>query len=308
MRKSIWMFVLALSACTLMLATSANAKNIHGEGIDSTVIDRWLEMYNRADVSQADEILTPDFIPHMPGNLGIVDRASYLAKIVTPGVLYAHMTIQDLFGEGNTMVGRFTITAVWPPSRPYTNTAIVFFRFENSRIAEEWWELDFMGVLEQVGQLPRTRPTYEWSAPSLGTGYPWIPQFNAGLVRYAVQAVNTENYVHLHHILSADYKNHDVVAPYAFNRATFEAFEKSIMHTAFPDQHITIEDIVLSGDRVAIRCSITGTQEGPFGSLPPTGRFVQWTSMTIYRIADGKIVEGWWSYNALSLMHQLTTR
>jgi predicted ester cyclase len=305
MKKNIWIFVLALLACSLMMASIASARNMHSEDVDPAVIDRWLEMYNRADVSQADEILAPDFIPHMPALLGIVDRASYLAKVVTPGVQYTHITLQDLFGGDDMLVGRFTITAVWPSTRPYINTAIVFFRFKNGQIAEEWWDLDFRGVLEQVGQLPPTRATYEWSSPSLATGEPGRPQQNATLAHFAIQAINTQNFLLLDHIFSANYVYHNVVVPYAHDRVSNKAFMKT-MFIAFPDQRLTIEDIVVSGDRVAVRSTITGTQLGPFGALPATGRHVRYTSTTIFRIADGRIVEWWDSFDALALMKQLT--
>ncbi len=356
MRKSIWMFVLALSACALMMATGASAKEkpvpqpfkttVHSpQGINGNngsisaregderrkgsnedylwakehlrksrrsfveVIDRWLEMYNTANVSKADKIFTPDFVPHFPAVqlVGVVDRASYLAKAVNPGALNTHIVLDDFFGVADEMVGRFTITATWPPNKPYTNTAIVFFRFEDGRIAEEWWEADFMGVLEQAGQLPPTRPAfaYVWSPPSPVKGYPSGAGQNASLACRSVQAANAVNFPLWASMISADYVNHDPVAWYATDRATEAAFMQ-FMFTAFPDQRFTIEDIVASRDRVALRLTITGTQLGKFGALPATGRQVHWSGMAIFRIADGKIVEGWWSEDVLDLMQQLT--
>jgi predicted ester cyclase len=297
---------LVLSALALMIPFSASAQSMPATRVDSVVIDRWLEMYNKADVSQADEVLSPDFVPHMPAVLGIFDRTSYLEKIVNTTVLYGHITLQDLFGRGDMLVARFTIRAVWPPNLPYTNTAIVFFRLEDGRIAEEWWETDFLGVLEQVGQLPATRSVYSWSSPSLAAGMPAVPPLNSYLARLSVEAINTGDLSLLRRLLSRDYKNHDVVAPYADDRVAYESFLRNML-TAFPDLHITIDDTVAIGDRVALRCTVTGTQQGSFGPLPPTGKQVRWTSMVIYRFADNKIVDGWWAYDALALTQQLMT-
>jgi predicted ester cyclase len=306
MRNQTRVTTLVLSALALMIPFSASAQSMPATRVDSLVIDRWLEMYNKADVSQADEVLSPDFVPHMPAAYGVVDRTSYLAAIVNTNVLYAHVTLQDLFGRDDMLVGRFTIRAVWPPNLPYTNTAIVFFRVEGGRIAEEWWETDLLGVLEQVGQLPMTRSVYSWSSPSLGAGMPGIPPLNSYLARLSLEAINTGNLSLLHRLLSRDYKNHDVVAPYADDSVAYESFLRDVMLTAFPDLHITIDDVVAIGDRVALRCTVTGTHQGPFGPLPPTGRQVRWTSMVIYRFADNKIVDGWWAYDALALMQLMT--
>ncbi len=304
--------VFVLWACASVTAVSATPKTKYGEAPDSALIDQWLEMYNTADISQADKIFTPDFVPHFPLTLGtpIVDRASYLASIETPGVLNAQIVLEDLFGAGDEFVGRFTITAEWPLpvppySIPYTNTAIVFFRFAGDRIAEEWWETDFLGVLEQVGAMPRTRPTYSWSAPSSVTGDPGVPGQNASLAIRVTQAANTGNFVLFDYVVSAEYVNHNPLATSVVDRDAEAVYIQAVL-TAFPDRSISIEDLVADGDRVAIRCEITGTQLGTFAGLPATGRQVHLSSMAIFRIADRQIVEGWWAEDALSLILQLT--
>jgi predicted ester cyclase len=46
--------------------------------------------------------------------------------------------------------------------------------------------------------------------------------------------------------------------------------------------------------------AVTGTQDGEFAGMPATGWAVQWTATTIYRIADGRVVETVGSYDARS--------
>jgi len=75
---------------------------------------------------------------------------------------------------------------------------------------------------------------------------------------------------------------------------------------AFPDLQWTTEDIIAEGDKVVIRWTATGTHQGELMSIPASGRQVTWTGMTIYRFADGKIVENWWAYDALGMMQQIT--
>jgi steroid delta-isomerase-like uncharacterized protein len=62
---------------------------------------------------------------------------------------------------------------------------------------------------------------------------------------------------------------------------------------AFPDLHVTVEDLVAEGDRVAARVTMRGTHQGVFQGLAPTGKRVEVRAMDMFRISDGKIVEHW---------------
>lgn len=74
---------------------------------------------------------------------------------------------------------------------------------------------------------------------------------------------------------------------------------------AFPDLHITIDDLIADGDKVAVRFTSRGTQRGRFWGLPPTGRSVTISSYLIARIAHGKIVEQWGLDDQLGMLGQL---
>ena len=75
--------------------------------------------------------------------------------------------------------------------------------------------------------------------------------------------------------------------------------------TALPDMHITIEDMIAEGDRVVTRFTTRGTQQGAFGSIPPTGKRVAVTTIEITRVAGGKIVEDWGLDDRLGMLQQL---
>jgi steroid delta-isomerase-like uncharacterized protein len=79
-----------------------------------------------------------------------------------------------------------------------------------------------------------------------------------------------------------------------------------VMLTAFPGIQGHIEDIFSSGDRVAVRLTMRGTQEGEFLGIPATGRTVEYTSIEIYRVADGLLAEEWISSDTATMMRQLT--
>ena len=83
-----------------------------------------------------------------------------------------------------------------------------------------------------------------------------------------------------------------------------------MLHTAFPDLRVEIEDIVAEGDRVAVRARWTGTHRGtlPMMPFPPTTRTVEFTGMVFWRVRDGRIVERWATLDRLALQQQLAPK
>jgi predicted ester cyclase len=62
---------------------------------------------------------------------------------------------------------------------------------------------------------------------------------------------------------------------------------------AFPDAHVTIDDIFGQGDQVVVRVVVSGTQEGAILGIPASGRHVQWDGVDVYRLSHGKISNIW---------------
>lgn len=79
----------------------------------------------------------------------------------------------------------------------------------------------------------------------------------------------------------------------------------TMLRTAFPDLHFTIGDLVAEGDTVAGRVTMSGTHEGSFMGMPPTGRSVRQDQMHIVRFRDGKAIEHWGVRDDLGMMRQL---
>jgi predicted ester cyclase len=79
----------------------------------------------------------------------------------------------------------------------------------------------------------------------------------------------------------------------------------AMYRVGFPDCHVTFEDLIPSDDFIVGRWSATGTHTGPLPSLPPTGRRIAISGITIYRIAESKIVESWEQLDLLGMWQQL---
>lgn len=86
-----------------------------------------------------------------------------------------------------------------------------------------------------------------------------------------------------------------------------EAFKKYLMraHSAVPDAAIESLDEIAEDDKVVVRWTVRGTHKGVFLGIPPTGKHLTWTGITIYRIADGKVVEERGEEDTLGLLQQL---
>ncbi|MBZ0291012.1 MAG: ester cyclase [Anaerolineae bacterium] len=79
----------------------------------------------------------------------------------------------------------------------------------------------------------------------------------------------------------------------------------SMLRNAFPDFKATIEQMIAEGDKVVIYMTWTGTQQGEFMGIPPTGNRISINVIDIIRIADGKYVEHWGLMDGAKMMQQL---
>lgn len=75
--------------------------------------------------------------------------------------------------------------------------------------------------------------------------------------------------------------------------------------TAFPDLHITLEDTIGEGDRVATQGYFTGTHQGDFNGIPATGKSVKVKYIDTWRLENSKAVENWVQMDMVGLLQQL---
>lgn len=75
--------------------------------------------------------------------------------------------------------------------------------------------------------------------------------------------------------------------------------------TAFPDVHISIEELVGEGDNVVLRWTFTGSHRGPYQNIPATEKQVSYTGIDWYTIADGQIMAAVREQDNLDVLQQL---
>src|SRR5687767_13915601 len=72
----------------------------------------------------------------------------------------------------------------------------------------------------------------------------------------------------------------------------FKAMHRAFRQ-AFPNLHVTVEDTVTEGDKIAARCTVRAMHDGEGLGVAPTNQPVEFTGVAIVKLKDGKIVEAW---------------
>jgi steroid delta-isomerase-like uncharacterized protein len=106
-------------------------------------------------------------------------------------------------------------------------------------------------------------------------------------------------------LVAADYVGHDPSQPEDMRGPEgIRGFVTTYL-TAFPDGKITIDDQLAEGDLVTSRWTGRGIHQGDLMGIPPTGKQVTVTGITISRVKDGKVVEEWTNWDTLGLLQQV---
>lgn len=134
---------------------------------------------------------------------------------------------------------------------------------------------------------------------------------NRGLAAQALLVPwNEDNLEAVDVFYAPDFVNHDPANPGVDGAAGVKQLIQEY-RTAFPDLEFTIEDQMVEEDRVTIRWTATGTQEGEFRNIEPTDAQVSFSGITISRVStdprieNRQILENWTYWDVLSLMQQL---
>lgn len=106
-------------------------------------------------------------------------------------------------------------------------------------------------------------------------------------------------------VLTDDFVEHEELPGGAPGKEGTKAFFAGFI-AAFPDLRITPEDVLSSGDKVAARATATGTNQGSFMGMPPTGKAIRVQLIDIIRFDDdGLAREHWGVFDSMKMMQQL---
>lgn len=129
---------------------------------------------------------------------------------------------------------------------------------------------------------------------------------NKDLVRQFTEATNAADWDGLAEIVAEDFTRHSAATagPPVTSRDEFIRLQKTFL-ASFPDQHVRLEQLVAEGDLVAARATYSGTQSGPMGDFPATGKAVQAPFLGMFRIESGRIAELWVEWDNVAMLTQL---
>jgi predicted ester cyclase len=130
---------------------------------------------------------------------------------------------------------------------------------------------------------------------------------NKATVRRLIEAVNCGDaelvMKTIDEVVEPDVKQH-----IPFEVTGVQAFKDMVvsrLYRAFPDLRITIEDLIEEGDKVVEKDTVTGTHQGEFNGVKPTGKSVSYGEIFIMRFANGRIAEIWGVVDIFTQMKQL---
>ena len=150
-----------------------------------------------------------------------------------------------------------------------------------------------------------TEPTSQEPRPRLDEGMTAAKEiarrfredlWNTGDLAVADELVTRDCLIHAHVPFPIDFAR----GPDAVRHLVF------FYHLAFTEIRVTADQIVAEGETVAVRWTARGRHTGHVPGLPPTGREIVTTGIDMLRIVDGKIAEGWVSWDVLGLVEQMS--
>jgi len=107
-------------------------------------------------------------------------------------------------------------------------------------------------------------------------------------------------------LVAEDYEHHNASLPPEMQRGRAN-FKQVLMmfYGAFPDLKATVEDLIAEDDKVAARVRFRGTHQGDLMGIPASGHPVDFVVSETYRIADGRLAEGWAVIDIMGVMQQI---
>jgi len=131
-----------------------------------------------------------------------------------------------------------------------------------------------------------------------------LQEQNKSLVRRIFEeGINQNKQGVFDELIALSYVNHDIPAP----APGLQGFKMVIgmFLAAFPDMRVTIEEELAEGSKVITRGYFTGTHQGDFQGIPPTGKQIKVKYIDIWLVENGKLMENWVRLDELGLMQQL---
>jgi predicted ester cyclase len=254
----------------------------------------------------------PPFASKAPGLVGVKETYDIALGIFAD---FKHV-VEDTFTEGDRIVSRIVgsgrhvgpLLGISPTQKQVTMSGLAIHRVANGKLVEHWGQIDGIGLLAQVGAVPAppAPPPVSRAAgfEKRADSAPMPRDEMKRLVRLVFdEALNKGNDAAASSALHSQYLNHSfvtgVVGPEGLARAV------GMFRAAFPDMHLTLEDVIADENKAATRGYFTGTHKGEFHGVPATGRSVKVPFIDIWHGYEGRLLDNWVQMDMLGALVQL---
>lgn len=251
--------------------------------------NRFLQALNAADDKVIEDVIDPKFEDHHPG-FEVHGLESYQAALKSAHkALQLKGELEEIMAVDNKVITRVQLTGrhigiimdAPPTGKPVTWTTTEIWRIADGRFVERWAQDDLLGLRSQLLQDAE----------------------NVQLVHHISEAVNTHRYDALDEMFAPNFVDHNpawIVRNLEELKGIIRAVNQTLDFTAHLDQIYAAE-----GGKVVIHITFTGRHIAPMFGQEPTGKQVKWTSLEVYRIENGKVVERWVQADTAGIMRQL---
>jgi steroid delta-isomerase-like uncharacterized protein len=135
------------------------------EGNKFVIRPSFEELWNKGNLSVADELFTPNYAHHDPSTPD-VGRGPESEKLRV--TLYRtafpdlRLTIEDIIAEGETVMARWScrgthkgdLSGIAPTGKQVTISGVSIARFDSGKMVEGWVNWDALGLMQQLGVVP----------------------------------------------------------------------------------------------------------------------------------------------------------
>jgi steroid delta-isomerase-like uncharacterized protein len=283
------------------------------------VVRYWSDVWTAGGDAAVPELLAPDEVHHwgIGGDTTGVAPFTERLRLFLAAFPDIAFTVDQIVSQDDLVASRWTATgthrAEWqgiaPTEREVTWSGINIFRFACGKIAESWGEADHISLRQQLGasDVPPAPQAASTPAPAAPAATPCptdTPAANTTVARRWTEEVVNEGQIDLlDDLLAPDAVHHGGSFPSVQGPEAIKAAMRRVIET-FPMQ-LSVDLTIAQGELVAVRWSGTGTHEGPFLGVEPTGAEVTLTGINLYRLSCGRIVESWSVVNVLDQLRQI---
>lgn len=251
---------------------------------------RFLDAFNAADLDEVSRVIAPDFEDHHPGfDISGIDsyvealRGAHAALDVKGELEEALLAGDDKVITRVKLTGTHVGEIMGLPAtgRKVEWSTTEIWRTAGGLLVERWAQDDMLGLRGQLSS----------------------DVSNVAVVQKVSDAVNERRYADLDELFGPTFNDNNP----AWSVQSLDEL-KVVIKAAHDGLDFTVHLDALyaaSPDKVIMHITFHGRHIAPFMGQEPTGKEVSWTSLEVYRLEDGKVVERWVQADTAGLMRQL---